>query len=135
MGASDNGKRRRRDSFGDNRAGLERHLAALMTEDEWNRLLRANGAGNGSLCARPVRLTKGAVVRAMADYPFTDREFLVGIRVVFGESVLCVGQALGMSVSTVSSHLTRIYREAEVSNRTEFASEVVKRALGYVGGA
>lgn len=73
-------------------------------------------------CALPLRGTSG----------LTSRELVVAAHVASGRSLKLVGYELGLSISTVATHLGRAMRKLEVGSRAELAA--VLGPLGVPAG-
>ena len=93
--------------------------------------LLAGGSPISAPIARPLLegfLPPGPAVRT-GDAPLTARELEILTHIAKGFSVAEVGELLGISARTVTTHVQHIYRKLEVTSRSEAVFEAVNLGL------
>jgi DNA-binding NarL/FixJ family response regulator len=102
-------------------AGAVGYLLKDADGEDVVRAIRAAAAGGSPLDPRAARTVLTRSARASAAGALTPREREVLGHVGSGRSNKVIAQRLGISESTVKAHLTRIFSELGVSDRTQAA--------------
>jgi DNA-binding NarL/FixJ family response regulator len=117
------------------KAGVRGYLTADQDARTWNAAIRAVASGAAWLCpAATGELldefgNRGARHRAAREHPpLTERERSVIRLIADGRSNIEVAAELGVSESTIKSHVSRMLAKLEVRRRTQLA--VLARDLG-----
>jgi len=111
-------------------AGAIGYLLKDVTADELAQAIRAAHAGRGTLSPEAVQ----ALVHAAAQPPppghdLTERERAVLALMIEGLNNTEIAEKLGVSPSTIKSHVSHILRKLDVSSRTEAVALAVRHQL------
>ncbi|MBI3095650.1 MAG: response regulator transcription factor [Rhodocyclales bacterium] len=114
------------------RNGADGYLCKECGRDELLRAVRAVAQGRRYLSPRMAELLADEVTGAGAAAPhqqLSERELQVFLRLARGQSVSQIGEALRLSVKTVSTYRSRLLEKLGVGSNAELAAYAVRNSL------
>lgn len=114
------------------RNGADGYLCKECERDELLRAVRAVALGRRYLSPRMAELLADELTGAGAAAPhqqLSERELQVFLRLARGQSVSQIGEALRLSVKTVSTYRSRLLEKLGVGSNAELAAYAVRNSL------